>query len=72
MAMSRDVQITQELSLLRYGKLFQRLNEKQKRVILDEGFLVRDLPDFKVEQLLMGKLTKKLFTKQEMKKLKRM
>ena len=70
MVMSRDTQIIQELSLLRYGKLFQRLNAKQKRVILDEGFAVSTWSDDKVEKLLMGKLTKKLFNKKTIKKMK--
>ena len=60
MALSEhEKQLVQELSILNYGKVFQRLTKSQKIKITDEFNKVNNLPYDKHEAYLSYKMMKK-------------
>jgi hypothetical protein len=65
MTLSRESQWVQELSLVKYGKIFPKLTKKQKKSILDESFswFKKGLSDYQIEQILNHKLFGKILTK---------
>ena len=56
----REIQIAQELSLLNFGKVYPKLNAREKGKIITEFMKVRNLPTDKLERYLSAKLIKEI------------
>jgi len=58
---TREIQIAQELSLLNFGKVYPKLNAREKGKIVTEFMKVKNLPTDKLEQYLSAKLMGRKF-----------